>query len=363
MARKSSNRDHDSNKDVFENLVASRNAELSEMDDWARSQIDGEKPKDDDDDDFEESLPETEVLDESPSKDVVADDEKGGAAEISADDFLSSDSFSKKLKTKISGVERDVTLDELVRNFQKGESGDARLQEATRKERELMERERQLLDMERQMVQQLKQPVKDQKVIEDNKPSRSKDAFKAAAIAILEGDDEKSAALFESAAGEKIQAELERRIAIMLPELEERAKRKALEAAPEIQMQMQWDAAVKSAVDSNSDLFNDPILASAWREKVNAAASRGMNPYDAVKEAVSEVNAWTARFKGPESEKKLDVNRDEMGRREEKKREASKMDVQGKASTRSVRQKSDEDEEESALDIINAMRKARGFDF
>lgn len=55
---------------------------------------------------------------------------------------------SKKVRVKVNGVERDVTLEEMVRRYQKGEAADQRLDEATRlfneakKERELATRER-----------------------------------------------------------------------------------------------------------------------------------------------------------------------------------------------------------------------------
>lgn len=53
------------------------------------------------------------------------------AAQLAGDDVIA-DPAGKKVRVKVDGVEQDVSLDEVLRNYQKGSAADRRLEEATR---------------------------------------------------------------------------------------------------------------------------------------------------------------------------------------------------------------------------------------
>lgn len=53
------------------------------------------------------------------------------SAQLAGDDVIA-DPSGKKIRVKVDGVEQDLPLDEVIRNYQKGSAADRRLEEATR---------------------------------------------------------------------------------------------------------------------------------------------------------------------------------------------------------------------------------------
>ena len=209
----------------------------------------------------------------------------------------------KKYKVKVNGQDREFTEAELIERASRAEAADQRFQEAARLKRE---------------AEELRQAPK-----EPAKPEIEEDDL-ALARALQMGSEEEAAKVIKK---------------LRVPTLNEG------DVVRKIDERLTFQSSVQRFQTEYPELFSDPYLSKLVALRDEELVKQGdTRPYwDRYKSIGDEMKGWLGKIK-PES------------RKEERKASITTLKT---ASGRKV-EASDEDEEQSASDIVNQMAKARG---
>ena len=210
----------------------------------------------------------------------------------------------KKYKVKVNGQDREFTEAELIERASRAEAADQRFQEAARLKRE---------------AEELRQAPK-----EPAKPEIEEDDL-ALARALQMGSEEEAAKVIKK--------------------LKERPTLSEGDVVRKIDERLTFQSSVQRFQTEYPELFSDPYLSKLVALRDEELVKQGdTRPYwDRYKSIGDEMKGWLGKIK-PESKK------------EERKASITTLKT---ASGRKV-EASDEDEEQSASDIVNQMAKARG---
>jgi hypothetical protein len=173
----------------------------------------------------------------------------------------------QKVKVKVDGVEAEVPLDEVVRNYQKSSSADRRLAEAARLQREAAELQAQLLAQHQQLQAQLTQTpstAAGTPAAAPNSPEPPADVQekgKAFLKALFEGDEE--TALQHLAAITAKGRETPQAPAI--PDVSQLAD----QVAAHVQQKLQVDSALAQHRKDYPEIYADPDMEGFVLTKVN----------------------------------------------------------------------------------------------
>jgi hypothetical protein len=212
----------------------------------------------------------------------------------------------KKYKVKVNGQDREFTEAELIERASKSEAADQKFQEAARLKREADEK----------LSQLPKKDVAEPKVEEDDL---------ALARALQMGSEEEAAKVIKR--------------------LKDRPTLSEGDVVRKIDERLTFQSSVERFKSEYPELFSDPYLSKlvAIRDEELVKEGDKRPYYDRYKSIGEEMKAWMGNIK-PASKKE--------------ERKASIVNIKA-ASGRKV-EETDEDEEQSASDIVNQMAKARG---
>jgi hypothetical protein len=245
------------------------------------------------------------------------------------------DGLDKMLVTvKIDGVERQVTVEEMQRTYQKAGAADKRLEEATRLLREAQAREQQAPPVG---VAPTGAPADSANV-----PEGGGDEGKEFLAALFEGDESKAAAAFKKAIGGRPQQPTPTE-AQMVAQL-----------TPAIKQQLLQESALEKFEKDYGDIVSDPYLDQVAAEFIRAEMDGGKSFIEALEIGGTKTRDWIAS-KAPKTDPvpKPTMNRDA---KLERKASIDQIPALNKAASTTVEQP------QSASDVIAAMRKARGLD-
>lgn len=262
---------------------------------------------------------------------------------------------SKKLKLKVNGQEREASLDDLVKVYQKTEAADKKLQEASLLQKQLLEDRRKfeeerskLLDMQQKLLDNIDKPVQEQPSPED--AVKAQDVFETFLSGDQEGAAEKLLAI--------IDAEVARRSNKTATVSTEDVTKLVDKKLQEVQVQARWDAAAYEFKKSNPDIVNDSDLAFLMQSKIERIAQERMrsgqeiDPFEVVQAAKTELDGFVGKFKATQTQ-------ETMSQREKRKNESLKNIVSTTPNSRVVQMQKGNEQQD--LDPIAQMRKMRGF--
>lgn len=244
---------------------------------------------------------------------------------LSADELVQS-----RVKVKIDGVEEEVSIEELQRNYQKGGAADRRLAEATR-----------LLTEARAVAVP---PVGiDPKAVKNDSPAadpkvKTSERNKKLVEALFEGDQEKALEALE---------EFDEGRGNATPTLEVLTA----QLAPAVQQQLVNDDALARFATDHAHIVGDPHLASMADGFLEEAMEAGTPLPQALEAAAQKTQDWLTSMGIAAPKPKPATSRD---RKLERK---AGMDTLPTLHKKAAVQ---EDVEESASDVIASMRAARG---
>jgi hypothetical protein len=253
--------------------------------------------------------------------------EGGDAVAAETQDAIVEEPKPQTLKVKIDGLEEEVSIDELVKNYQKSESGDRRLQQA--------HQERQQLDQERQQLEQLRQQVTQQQPAQRNESldellSQRRDAMEIGDYEEFDRLDEEIATARNSGVKESV----------------------TNEAVQQIRIQADYERELQSFAERNQRIVADPVLynmAMATLRNVCATSTTYAQAFEATEQAM---NGWLERVAPSQVQQPVD----DMANRE-----ARKQSIPQQPTGRNARTAQEPVErEQTPQEIIAGMRKARG---
>lgn len=233
------------------------------------------------------------------------------------------------VKAKVDGEEVDVSLEEVLRQYQKGSAADKRLAEATRLLKEANEAQTR--------IQQQKEPEP-----EPEKPAPDDNsAMEEFMGALVEGDTTKAWKAFDKAmAGRQREAPT--------PDM----SRLIGEITPAVRQQLATDAALMKFKQDYGDIVEDPYLAGKADAFLSAELEQGASFEDALVKAGNATRDWLSEKAGaPKQDTPSTLTRTEKLAR--KTTIETIPSVSAKAATF-------EEKPQSASEIIAEMRKARG---
>ncbi len=292
----------------------------------------------------EDGKPKPEDKPNTTTNDAGNDDQLG--AQLGADDKPLSEGLDKiRVKVKVDGVEKEVTVEEMRRTYQKEGAAETRLEQATKLLKEAKEiREKATVP-----------PVGVEKGKEgEETPDASKtkpgDAGKDFVSALFEGDETKTLEALE-------------KLGIGRPEKGSTVDIAALTAqlTPAIKQQLVVESALDKFATDFPDVVGDQYLSGKADEFFEAAVADGKSLTEAFEAAGSQTRDWikqkagiTAKPNGelqPKEDKTPTTERDKKLERKE-----------GLEKVTSLNQKATVVEEpvQTATEVIAEMRKARG---
>jgi hypothetical protein len=253
------------------------------------------------------------------------------------DKVLEAEALDKmRVKIKIDGVESEVTVAEMQRQFQKNGAAERRLEEATR-----------LLNEARNQ----KPPVglEQQKQAEDtainpkaNTSGESEEEDKEFLAALFEGDETKALDLLRKIRTGRPQE----------PTLD--TSQLAAQLTPAIKQQLVFDSALEKFRTDYADIVADPYLANLADIHLDEEVKAGKPFTEALEEAGKKTRDWLVSkgVKPPQPTPTIDRNT-----KLERKAGIDKIPALNSKATVA------EETEQSATDVIAEMRKARGLAF
>jgi hypothetical protein len=249
---------------------------------------------------------------------------ESGASDETAEQSTVSADKPQVLKVKIDGLEEEVPLDELIKNYQKSESGDRRLQQAAH--------ERQQLEQERQELEQLRQQVAQPQTNESLEELllQRRDAMEI-------GDME----------------EFDRLDAEIYAERNQEVKHSVIsEATQQIRVQAEYETELQRFVDRNQRFTSDPVLndmAMATFKQACATSTTYAQAFEATEQAM---NGWLERIAPSSNAQQIDDMTN---------RAARKQAIPQQPTGRTARTAPEPvDREETPQEIIAGFRKSRG---
>ena len=243
---------------------------------------------------------------------------------------LLSDGLDKMLvKVKIDGVEREVTVDEMQRQFQKNGAAERRLEEATR-----------LLNEARQAKPPATLDAPSAGVDSTPTPEGGDEEGKAFLAALFDGDEEKAlAALKKFGIGWQQPTQTESELVAQL--------------TPQVKQQLVVENALERFAVDYADIVGDPHLASLADTYLEADVAAGMPFTEALVVAGQKTRDWlVSKGVNPiEPTPTMDRNT-----KLERKARIDKIPALNTKTT------TVEEPVQSATDVIREMRKARGLE-
>ena len=260
-------------------------------------------------------------------------------------------SKTEPVKVKIDGVEEEKTLEELVRHYQKSESGDRKLQQAALMQQQL-EQERQLLEEDRQRARQEHAAMLEEqkllasaKAVEPPEPEEPSE-LEAKALEALEYGD--------YAEYLKLQKQMLAPQASQ-PSQEIDVAGIAQQAAKEARLQIEYENAEKNFFDANKHLQSDEILYRLTVSTFNTMCAESKSYQEAFEKTGKAMSDWIGSVSPQPQPAAITVDTAMTDR------QAKKDSIQaepGRANARSAPPPATK--EETASEIISNMRKARG---
>ena len=235
---------------------------------------------------------------------------------------------------KIDGRERQVTVEEMQRQFQKNGAAESRLEEATR-----------LLNEARATAQASAPPPvgvagPGAKPDSTDAPEGGEDGAKAFLSSLFEGDEEKATAALNKLLGGRNQVPIQ-------PNDQELAAK----LTPVIRQQMLQESALEKFAVDNPDIVQDPHLADMADGFLDAEVDAG-TPYDkALEAAAKKTRDWLASKGAKPPETTPTMTRDA---KLERKARIDQIPTLNKAASSTV------EPAQTTADVIAEMRKARG---
>lgn len=190
--------------------------------------------------------------DDQPAQDLSnADDQL--AAQLQDTPRVLSDGLDKvKVRTKVDGEEGEVSVDEMLREYQKGRTADRRLAEISRRARELEEREAQL----RAQTAQPQQPNHSQHPA----PPIDPDFSNQFTVALTQGDGETANRVFADAVSRAVQSEIARGRGNAIPD--------AQTIAQQVKQQLVVESALEQSQKDYPQLYADPDIEALGAAKI-----------------------------------------------------------------------------------------------
>lgn len=239
-----------------------------------------------------------------------------------------------RVKVKIDGVESEVTIEEMQRQYQKNGAAERRLEEATR-----------LLNEARASQQTAHDPLRfaQPEQTSDIQPSPGGDdePEKQFLTALLDGDEEKVLGILKKVGFGRQQS----------PTLD--ANQLAAQITPAIKQQLVVDSALEKFKVDYAEIVADPYLADLADRHLDAAVNNGMPFTEALEEAGKKTRDWLSS-KGvvqPKPSPTIDRNT--------KLERKAGIDRIPALNTKAV---TTEAPEQTAIDVINEMRRSRGLE-
>lgn len=301
---------------------------------------------------------------EEPTEEAIEEtdqDEKPAEPEVPMIELIGADGSiirvpaSAKYKAKIDGQEVEVPFDKMTRNYQVGVAADSRMDQASKRQKELEQKERDL-DSRGQELSKKEQAYKESMQALESKKDEgtlSDDVYRDTAKKLLKAltdseDPEAEIATVlkgitpqpKTVNTDEILTEAEKR-AQKIYEQQERAKveKSERERAAAIEKE-RTDANTRFAADYK-DVIEDPIAYSAAKDLARQKWSEAPNakPWDIAKAVGDEIRSWKEKIAPKETKKKPPATP----------RVASGRAVVGK-----------DEEQETRETIIKDMRRSRG---
>jgi hypothetical protein len=242
-------------------------------------------------------------------------------------------------RVKIDGEERDVTEDELIRNYQKDQTASKRLEQAALRQKELDAREAELAAREAQLTKQSSLP----------EPQATEDQAVDDAVAdqflnaIYEGNSSEAKKLLGKLQLAGRGASATPQPTVDLDAIADRAAARATEA-------IKADEAMEKFKTAYQDIVSDPYLAKVADGFLDEEL-RSKPFADALEEAGKRTREWITAITPKPTEQP-------NGRRTQVLEKKATID--NLPSQSSVSSSAAEEDDDSASDIIRNMRKARG---
>jgi len=239
----------------------------------------------------------------------------------------------QSVKVKIDGIEEEKSLEELVRHYQKSESGDRKLQQAAIEQQRLAEERRQL-EEERLALQELaRKPV-------TSEPDPDIEELKVKRREAMEFGDYEAFDQFDEAINNA-------RLKKTQPSID--VDSITQNATQTVRQQMQYESAYISFANENKSLISDPTLYNLTMGTFNEMCKESNSYQEAFEKTGKAMKDWI----GSVSPAKVDTAMTD--------RQAKKDTIQaepGRVNARSTPPPAKK--EETASDIIAEMRRSRG---
>lgn len=309
-------------EEAMERMEATRLAEFTREADVPASQLKVALPDDIEEGDGEKGETNTDNPVDAQISAQLTDD--------GAEPKVVGDGFDKhRVKVKIDGVESEVSIEELKRQFQKGGAADKRLAEATR----LLEEAKKVTAAAPAVAKPEPEKTTDPNI------EASEDKF---IKAMFSGDEEAAREAFREALNAGRQPSTQ-------PSIEQIVKA----ATPALKQQLDQESALKQFGQDYADVLGDPYLAKKADDLLVEALNDG-KPFDeALKVAGDGTRGWLTKLTGvaPRQDKPSTTVRSERLERK------TGLDTVVGTGTKAVMAT---EEEPSASSVIAQMRAARG---
>ena len=234
---------------------------------------------------------------------------------------------------KIDGEEVDSTIDQITRSYQKGASGDKRLEEANTLKHQLALKEEALIRKEQEIAAKMQAVTQDADLSDDDRKSTMSELIEA----LVEADEDRAAELLPKILPKSDDSNLK-----VSSLVESAIKKNDLQKEQAVYAIRLQDAKAKFKTDF-ADLAADDMLYSLVDQETIKVSKANPNatPWDIISEAAQNVRTWKGDVT-PQPGKKI-------------KKRTTPTPRGGRASIGS-----DEAPKETRRDVINEMRVARG---
>lgn len=276
-------------------------------------------------------------------------------------DFLGEEKLgTTKVKTKVDGVETELSVADLVRGHQKTVAADKRLEEASITKKKAQEEADQVIANARTEAEKITAAAKtaagkkDSNVDDDGKDKKDspsgKDAILSATQLIYDGHQEEAAGILD--------AEIDRRVAAKAGG----ATIDETELTGKIRTQLSWDNALSEFNRDHKEIAQDPELARMFQRHLNEVAATSETPQEAITKATEKVTGWLKQVSGRTDDdgKKTELKVDDKLLEKRKQDKAETDSVRSNSSIRSQSNSAQEEKIPSNSDTIAEMKKARG---
>lgn len=268
-------------------------------------------------------------------KDPEADDDHEDQEDDQGDDTSTDEDeddgriLSRKLKAKVDGVEEEVSIEEMLRSYQKARAADERLRRASEIEKDLAQRQQQLLELQNRLLERQNEPKRD----DPAKPSEEEDAQRELMDAIFSGDEEKAAKAM-ARRDRALEQRLSENFSKRSIEIEQQAIRRASEAA----LEASWNASINDLAAERDDVASDEFLSAVFNRHLADAVGTLGKSKEAIKVAEYHYDAW-AESRGIKTKRSLakdvDSNKKVLEDRAKRAEKSKRLSVGTPASAKS----------------------------